>query len=154
MSMPASDSTATHFRASDADAGAGPPAIEVRGLSKKYCRSFRRGVYYMGLDMLGSLFDRPNGSSLRDGEFWALDGIDLEIRSGECLGVIGHNGAGKSTLLKILSGVIARRVGTAVIRRTANHPFSSDRFRSMALRRITLALQPRMYCPTSGIRNL
>ncbi len=35
-----------------------------------------------------------------------LRGIDLEIRSGETLGIIGRNGAGKSSLLKIIAGVM------------------------------------------------
>lgn len=43
--------------------------------------------------------------------FWALDGIDLEVRKGEALGIIGSNGAGKSTLLKILSRVTAPTEG-------------------------------------------
>ncbi len=43
--------------------------------------------------------------------FYALDGINLEIRKGEALGIIGGNGAGKSTLLKILSRVTAPTEG-------------------------------------------
>uniref|UniRef100_UPI0012AEB7F1 ATP-binding cassette domain-containing protein n=1 Tax=Burkholderia cenocepacia TaxID=95486 RepID=UPI0012AEB7F1 len=35
----------------------------------------------------------------------ALDGIDLTVRPGECVGLCGENGAGKSTLMKVLSGV-------------------------------------------------
>ena len=43
--------------------------------------------------------------------FYALDGINLEIKKGEALGIIGGNGAGKSTLLKILSRVTAPTEG-------------------------------------------
>lgn len=48
----------------------------------------------------------------RSGEnFWALKGINLEVRKGEALGIIGGNGAGKSTLLKVLSRVTAPTEG-------------------------------------------
>lgn len=48
--------------------------------------------------------------------FWALNGINLEVKKGETLGIIGANGAGKSTLLKILSRVTAPTEGEVRIR--------------------------------------
>jgi ABC-type sugar transport system ATPase subunit len=42
--------------------------------------------------------------SKRFGALTALSGIDLDIRSGEVLGLLGDNGAGKSTFIKILAG--------------------------------------------------
>ncbi|MTV55454.1 D-xylose ABC transporter ATP-binding protein [Massilia buxea] len=35
----------------------------------------------------------------------ALNGINLQVNGGECIGLCGENGAGKSTLMKVLSGV-------------------------------------------------
>lgn len=47
--------------------------------------------------------------------FLALDDINLEVKKGEALGIIGHNGAGKSTLLKLLSRVTAPTEGRILI---------------------------------------
>ena len=44
--------------------------------------------------------------------FRAMDNLDLEIRKGEVLGILGKNGAGKSTLLKMITGVVSPTSGT------------------------------------------
>lgn len=46
------------------------------------------------------------------GRHVALDGIDLDIRQGEQVALLGANGCGKSTLLKLLDGIYAPSSGT------------------------------------------
>ncbi len=48
-------------------------------------------------------------------KFYALDGINLEVKRGDTLGLIGTNGAGKSTMLKLLSRVTAPSEGKIYI---------------------------------------
>ena len=48
----------------------------------------------------------------KDGTVRALDSVNLTVRDGERLAVIGHNGAGKSTLLKLLAGIYMPTSGT------------------------------------------
>lgn len=52
-----------------------------------------------------NLYQAYNGKNI-------LDGISLELKSGEIVGIIGENGEGKSTLLKCILGIITQFKGT------------------------------------------
>jgi len=41
----------------------------------------------------------------------AVDGLDLEVRTGECFGLLGPNGAGKTTTIEILEGLLTADAG-------------------------------------------
>ena len=45
-------------------------------------------------------------------EFYALKDIDLEIKKGEIVGIVGKNGSGKSTLLKLITGILKHNAGS------------------------------------------
>ena len=47
----------------------------------------------------------------RYGDVLAVDGLDLEVRRGECFGLLGPNGAGKTTTIEILEGLLAPDAG-------------------------------------------
>lgn len=48
-------------------------------------------------------------------DHFALDKINLEVKRGECVGIIGTNGSGKSTLLKIITGVLNPTTGSVMV---------------------------------------
>jgi ABC-2 type transport system ATP-binding protein len=49
------------------------------------------------------------------GEVVAVDGLDLEVRAGECFGLLGPNGAGKTTTIEICEGLTPADSGEVVI---------------------------------------
>ncbi|MCG7443013.1 ABC transporter ATP-binding protein [Dermabacter vaginalis] len=61
------------------------------------------------------VFSALKGKKLRD-TFMALDGVDVTVRAGETVGLIGFNGSGKSTLLKTISGVLFPDSGRVSVR--------------------------------------
>ena len=57
------------------------------------------------------------------GDVKAVDGLDLEVRAGECFGMLGPNGAGKTTTIEILEGLTVPDTGEVTIlgRRWGSH---------------------------------
>jgi ABC-2 type transport system ATP-binding protein/lipopolysaccharide transport system ATP-binding protein len=77
--------------------------IEVHQLSKSYALGEQQAAYgSLRESLVGALQRRP--PSQRE-IHWALRDVDLTVREGEALGIVGSNGAGKSTLLKIIARI-------------------------------------------------
>ena len=47
----------------------------------------------------------------RYGKVVAVDGLDLDVRAGECFGLLGPNGAGKTTTIEVLEGLLSADAG-------------------------------------------
>lgn len=88
----------------------------------------------------------------------ALDGVDLSVQAGECLGLIGHNGAGKSTLMQVLAGTLAADCGSLLIDgRDRRSDYSVQIARQCAIRcvfqelslcpNLSVAENTRLMCP-------
>ncbi|MFP5290954.1 MAG: ABC transporter ATP-binding protein [Actinomycetes bacterium] len=77
----------------------GDVVIRVEGAGIRFRRNRRGRRSFKDLFAGSNRRARPN-------EFWALRGVDVEVRAGEAIGVVGRNGQGKSTLLKLVAGVM------------------------------------------------
>ncbi len=86
------------------------------------------------------------GISKRFGFTAALTGVDLTIRSGEVLALLGENGAGKSTLVKILTGVIAPDTGSIELDGVEHGALTPRRAEELGIARVAqeLSLFPEM----------
>ena len=79
--------------------------IEIKNLTKEY------KMYPTKKDRL---IEAVIPSAKRHTTFRALDNLNLEVKKGEVLGILGKNGAGKSTLLKMVTGVVTPTSGEII----------------------------------------
>ncbi|HYB56691.1 MAG TPA: ABC transporter ATP-binding protein [Alphaproteobacteria bacterium] len=75
-------------------ADAAGPLLSVRGLCKKF-RIHERGLFGIG----------------QESETTALDNVSLEVRRGECLGLVGESGCGKTTFSKVVTRALNADAG-------------------------------------------
>ena len=70
------------------------------------------------VDSLKEYFLKFTKGALHFEEFWALDGVSLDIEKGDFYGLVGINGSGKSTLLKSVAGVFKPTRGKITVNGT------------------------------------
>jgi len=97
--------------------------LRTVGLGKRYRIGGERESYRTLRDTIVQAAKRPLERIRNPGaathvsqDLWALRNVDLEVRHGEAVGIIGRNGAGKSTLLKVLSHITEPTEGRVEIR--------------------------------------
>ena len=84
------------------------PIIELRGITKRFEKK---------LDFAGKLAKRL-GAPVREEIVHAVDGVNLSIRKGEVVGLVGESGCGKSTLGRVVAGIMPPSEGTVLWRGT------------------------------------
>ena len=80
------------------------PRMKITGQKRKLSLPLRGGIEF-----------RDIGFRYPDREEWALRGVNLIIRPGEKIALVGHNGAGKTTLIKLLSRLYDPTEGSILI---------------------------------------
>ncbi|CAB3698921.1 MAG: ABC transporter ATP-binding protein [Achromobacter sp.] len=91
------------------------------------------------------------GVSKHYGAQRAIDGLDLQLRQGECVALAGHNGAGKSTLIKLVLGLIRPTHGRVTLFGEDAHSRAAARLRDrIGYLPETVALHPSL----TGVETL
>ena len=82
-------------------------AISIKGVSKKF------KLYKSNKDRAKEIIHPLRAKYHR--EYWALDGIDFDVKKGCAVGILGRNGSGKSTLLQIIASIMQATAGSVYI---------------------------------------
>jgi peptide/nickel transport system ATP-binding protein len=80
------------------------PMVELRGVSRRFSKK---------LDIAARLARRL-GASVKEEIVHAVDGVDLRVRKGEVVGLVGESGCGKSTLGRIVAGILPQSEGSVL----------------------------------------
>jgi len=89
---------------------AADPVIELRGVSRRFGKTF---------DLAGRLARRARvafGGTVRDEVVRAVDNVDMVVRKGEVVGLVGESGCGKSTLGRMVAGILPPSAGAVLFK--------------------------------------
>ncbi len=116
------------------------PMVELRGISRRFAKK---------LDIAAKIARRL-GADVREEVVHAVDGVDLRIRKGEVVGLVGESGCGKSTLGRIVAGILPQSEGQVLWNGQDVASLPADAARIAKLRRQMIfqdpyaSLNPRM----------
>ncbi len=100
------------------------PIVELRGVSRRFSKT---------LDFAGKIAKRL-GAPVREEVVHAVDQVDLSIRQGEVVGLVGESGCGKSTLGRMVAGILPTSDGTVLRNGTDIRTLSGAAAREAKLR--------------------
>lgn len=82
------------------------------------------------------------------GVFSALSNVDLDVRAGEFVGVVGKSGSGKSTLLNMIAGIDRPSSGAVTVAGTPIHEFPENKLAAWRGRNVGFVFQFFQLLPT------
>lgn len=101
-----------------------------------------------GSSAAGKVVLRGRGLGKHYGSITALEGVDIDLRAGEILAIVGDNGAGKSTLVRILTGVTRPDRGSLEVN---GEPVAFDSPRAARQLGIEAVFQDLALCPNRDV---
>jgi peptide/nickel transport system ATP-binding protein len=109
-------------------AAVGAPVIELKGISKRFGKT---------LDVAAKLargLKRALGGTVPNTVVRAVDNVDLTIRRGEVVGLVGESGCGKSTLGRMVAGIMPPSDGTVLFEGRDIRTFGAEEARRAKLK--------------------
>ena len=91
------------------------PVISLQGVGKTYKRFAKPSDRFWQAVWPNAFRSASQTADARTKEFVALAPLNLQVRRGEALGLVGRNGAGKSTLLQMVCGTLNPSSGSVVV---------------------------------------